>query len=56
MTPLPDNPIIVLRVTKDGSVEDNRNNIGNDLKIVVVWDKTTFAEESAGVPYVGKVE
>ena len=53
---MPSNPIVVIRVTSNGSVEDNRNNIGNDLKIVVVWDKATFAEESAGIPYIGKVE
>jgi hypothetical protein len=56
MTPMPYNPIIVLRVTSHGEVIANQNNIGNDLRIVVVTDDKTYQEESAGIPYSGKVE
>lgn len=56
MTPMPINPILVLRVTDRGFVIDNRNNIGNDLRIVVVKDEATFIDESAGIPYTGVIE
>lgn len=56
MIPIPYNPIIVLRVTSHGEVIANRNNLGNDLRIVVVTDDKTYQEESAGIPYSGKVE
>lgn len=53
---MPVNPIIVLRIGLTGTVTDNRNNIGNDLRIVVVTDDKTYQEESAGIPYSGTVE
>ena len=53
---MPVNPIVVIRVDPNGNVIDNRNNLGNDLRIVVVKDEGTFNEESAGWAYVGKVE
>lgn len=53
---MPANPIIVLRVTSHGEIIGNQNNIGNDLRIVVVTDDKTYQEESAGIPYSGKVE
>jgi hypothetical protein len=56
MTPMPINPIIVLFVNSNGEVLANQNNIGNDLRIVVVTDAKTYQEESAGKPYSGKVE
>lgn len=55
MTPMPVNPILVLRI-REGEVIANANNIGNDLRIVVIHDAATFAEEAAGKPYVGQVE
>lgn len=56
MTPMPVNPILVIRVDMNGKVIANNNNVGNDLRIVVVNDDRTFSEEAAGLPYVGKVE
>lgn len=56
MTPLPANTVIVLHIAPNGAVIDNRNNIGNDLRIVVTRDEPTFDEEAAGIPYTGKTE
>lgn len=53
---MPVNPILVIHVDSNGKVISNNNNIGNDLRIVVVNDDRTFSEESAGLPYSGKVE
>lgn len=57
MTPLPDNPVVIIRIVKhSGEILANRTNIGNNLRIVIVEDERTFLEESAGIPYIGKVE
>jgi hypothetical protein len=56
MIPMPYNPIIVLRVTSHGEIIANANNIGNDLRIVVVTDDKTYQEEAAGWAFSGKVE
>lgn len=53
---MPVNPIVVIRVDPNGNVIDNRNNLGNDLRIVVVKDEATFIDESAGIPYTGVIE
>ncbi len=57
MTPMPVNPIIVVQVDPmTGVVIDNRNNIGNDLRIVVTESKEAFDREALGVPYAGPIE
>ena len=53
---MPVNPIVVLLVEPDGTVTANRNNLGNDLKIVVTNNVTAFYEAQRGIPYEGDVE
>jgi hypothetical protein len=53
MTPMPSNPVVVLLVSKTGETLNDKNNIGDDLKIVTCYDKATFDIKSAGVPYSG---
>jgi len=53
MTPMPVNPIVVLQFDANGRIVNERNNIGNDLKIVVVAPNADFNGEAAGVPYSG---
>jgi len=55
MTPMPTIPKIVLLVDEMGFVNANVNNLGNDLKIVVVLTQEEFDKESKGIPYVGKI-
>lgn len=50
---MPVNPIVVLRVNKWGDVTNDRNNIGDDLKIIVCQDTTEFENRAAGMPYSG---
>ncbi len=56
MTPMPANPIVVLLVNECGTVVNDRNNIGNDLKIVSTTTQKEFDEASAGIPYIGGSE
>jgi len=53
MTPMPLNPKVVLLVDKEGTVLDDRNNIGNDVTYVITHYRYVFELESAGVPYSG---
>lgn len=53
MTPMPVNPIVVLLVNESGTVLNDRNNIGNDLKVVTTHSQAEFDAAGAGVPYSG---
>ena len=57
MTPMPVNPVVVLLVDPiTGVVMNDRNNIGNDLKIVTTHNQAEFIAKSAGVPYIAESE
>jgi hypothetical protein len=53
MIPKTENPTVVIRITSDGVLVTDRNNIGDDLAIVVARTDEEFAEKSAGIPYSG---
>lgn len=50
---MPVNPKLVILVDEEGTVRDNRSNIGNDLEIVVCYSVSEFNHASRGVPYTG---
>lgn len=52
MTPMPVKPRIVLFLNEKGLVID-RNNLGNDLEILVETNKSDFIDAAAGLPYSG---
>lgn len=57
MIPMPTNPVVVLLVDRNtGVVMNDRNNIGNDLKIVTTHTQADFASAAAGVPYIAGSE
>jgi len=57
MTPMPINPAVVLLVDRNtGAVMNERNNIGNDLKLVTTHTQADFNEAASGVPYLGGTE
>ena len=51
MTPLPVNPIVVVRISIDGIVEDVATNVSPDLKVVFTLDKEWFEAEAANKPF-----
>jgi hypothetical protein len=55
MIPMPVNSKVVLYVNKYGLVVGNRNNLGNDLEIVVTRSPEEFDEAAKGVPYEGAI-
>lgn len=52
MTPLTQNPKLVLLVDGNGNVLKSATNVAADLEIKVVRDETTFNDEAANKPFV----
>ena len=50
---MPVNPKLVILVNEDGVVQDNANNLGNDLEIVVAYSVSEFKHAARGLPYKG---
>jgi hypothetical protein len=49
---IPENPTVVLQVSKDGTaVIRSANNIDRNLNIVLVLDRDTFCENAANQPF-----
>ena len=48
---MPVNPKVVVLV-ENGQITAERNNLGNDLSLVVTTNPYDFADASAGVPYI----
>jgi len=55
MIPMPTNPKIVV-LANNGSVIRERNNLGNDLEVVVTHSHEEFQKAAAGIPYVAGTE
>ena len=52
---MPTKPVIVVLVNNNSVVRE-RNNLGNDLEVVVTHTLAEFEKASAGVPYVAGTE
>lgn len=51
MTPLTENPTVVVRVSPDGKLVDVASNVSQDLKVVIVGSATAYADEAANKPF-----
>jgi len=52
MIPLTVDPIVIIRINPDGTVNASATNVSPDLRIEVVTDEVAFREKALGKPFL----
>ena len=52
MTPLPQNPVVLILIDEDGNPQRIASNIDPNLKVIVTTNPHEFKDESTNKPFV----